>query len=196
MGNTTEPKVQEYLYRYDGDMEGMIYHAWRTNPEGCKARGWNPYTTTTSAAHRVTKRTDKFIFVEDRSFGCYDWQTGEVKPREGKHCFEKAYRLDRAKFEATGEAYVKHDCFYALPYEKTERYQSDIESYHRQRSRDESSTPSFIRALGLALPCTIDNVKQAWRKLAKEHHPDTGGDAALFIELQASYSNALAFFGK
>ena len=80
--------------------------------------------------------------------------------------------------------------------EKTEEYQNDIAFYHRRRNGGQASTPSFIQALGLALPCTIEDVKQAWRKLAKEYHPDTGGNAARFIELQASYTDALVFFGK
>ena len=189
-----EPKVQEYLYAYHDDTDGDKAYWWRNDPEGCKARGLNPYTCKTSLAYRITKKTDKFIFVEDRSFGEYDWQTGEVEPHARKHWVEKTYRIDRAKFEAKGYAFVKHESFYAIPYEKTEEYQNDIAFYHRRRNGVQSSTPSFIQALGLSLPCTIEDVKQAWRKLAKEYHPDTGGNAARFIELQASYTDALAFF--
>ena len=49
--------------------------------------------------------------------------------------------------------------------------------------------PDPYRVLGLARGATLDEVKRAYRRLAKEHHPDSGGERALprFLEIQAAY---------
>ena len=49
--------------------------------------------------------------------------------------------------------------------------------------------PDPYRTLGLARGATIEEVKRAYRRLAKEHHPDSGGERALprFLEIQAAY---------
>jgi hypothetical protein len=54
--------------------------------------------------------------------------------------------------------------------------------------RDE--TPACLRALGLSLPCTEDDVKEAYRRLAKELHPDRGGDVRRFLLLQQHLEQA------
>src|SRR5688572_7590814 len=45
------------------------------------------------------------------------------------------------------------------------------------------------RTLGLARTATLDEVKRAYRKLAKANHPDAAGEAALprFLAIQAAY---------
>lgn len=50
--------------------------------------------------------------------------------------------------------------------------------------------PSF-HALGIYGPCTEDEVKEAYRKLAKKNHPDLGGDIHHFLRLQEHFENAL-----
>jgi molecular chaperone DnaJ len=42
-------------------------------------------------------------------------------------------------------------------------------------------------ALGLQRSATEDEVKKAYRKLAREHHPDKGGDAEKFKKVQEAY---------
>jgi DnaJ-class molecular chaperone len=44
--------------------------------------------------------------------------------------------------------------------------------------------------LGLPTDATKDEVKQAWRRLAKLHHPDAGGDATTFHQLRLAYETA------
>lgn len=41
--------------------------------------------------------------------------------------------------------------------------------------------------LGLTKDATTDDVKKAYRKLAREHHPDKGGDAEKFKKVQEAY---------
>lgn len=39
---------------------------------------------------------------------------------------------------------------------------------------------------------SVDDVKQAWRRLAAQHHPDRGGDANTFARLRQAYEEALS----
>ena len=51
----------------------------------------------------------------------------------------------------------------------------------------------WVAALGLTLPCTIEDVKRAFRRLAFQTHPDRpGGSHDAFLEAQALLHRALA----
>lgn len=45
----------------------------------------------------------------------------------------------------------------------------------------------YYAILGVAKDATEDDIKKAYRKLASQHHPDKGGDAEKFKEVQAAY---------
>jgi hypothetical protein len=55
------------------------------------------------------------------------------------------------------------------------------------------ATPWFLRELGLAWPYTEEDVKVAWRRGVKLHHPDQGGSDAAFIAFKSAYDAAMAF---
>jgi len=46
---------------------------------------------------------------------------------------------------------------------------------------------SLYDTLGVAKNASADELKKAYRKLAREHHPDQGGDEARFKEIQGAY---------
>lgn len=54
-------------------------------------------------------------------------------------------------------------------------------------------TPQCLVALGLALPCTTDDVLAAYRSKVKKLHPDRGGDRREFLRLQQHFEQAMAF---
>lgn len=47
------------------------------------------------------------------------------------------------------------------------------------------------QVLGLKVGATPDEVKKAYRRLAKKHHPDLGGDSELFKEINKAYDDII-----
>ncbi len=43
------------------------------------------------------------------------------------------------------------------------------------------------RLLEVDIDATVSELKKRWKELALQHHPDKGGDAAVFTELNAAY---------
>jgi hypothetical protein len=52
-----------------------------------------------------------------------------------------------------------------------------------------------LRVLGLVPPSTRDQIETAYRKLARVHHPDTGGSAYEFRRIETAYRTALELNG-
>ena len=57
----------------------------------------------------------------------------------------------------------------------------------------EKKRPHFLRYLDLPLSCTEKDVQLAYRRMAKECHPDHGGNVARFRELRKNYEAAIRF---
>lgn len=54
-------------------------------------------------------------------------------------------------------------------------------------------TPICLRAMGLEMPCSEEEVKRAYHQLAEQFHPDRGGDPRRFHRLQRHFENAINF---
>lgn len=50
-----------------------------------------------------------------------------------------------------------------------------------------TSTPDYYQTLGVPRTASADEIKKAFRKLARTHHPDAGGDEAKFKEINEAY---------
>ncbi len=50
-----------------------------------------------------------------------------------------------------------------------------------------ASTPDYYKTLGVSRDASTDEIKKAFRKLARTHHPDAGGDEAKFKEINEAY---------
>ena len=49
------------------------------------------------------------------------------------------------------------------------------------------ATPDYYKTLGVPRDADADAIKKAFRKLARKHHPDAGGDEAKFKEINEAY---------
>lgn len=71
-----------------------------------------------------------------------------------------------------------------------ERTRSDRTANSADNSADAASDPSraeAYRQLGLDWGAPLEAIKQAHRRLVKQHHPDVGGDASVFRQVNAAY---------
>ena len=50
-----------------------------------------------------------------------------------------------------------------------------------------ANKPDYYKTLGVSKDATADEIKKAFRKLARTHHPDAGGDEAKFKEINEAY---------
>ncbi len=50
-----------------------------------------------------------------------------------------------------------------------------------------ATTPDYYKTLGVSRTATPEEIKKAYRKLARKHHPDAGGDEAKFKEINEAY---------
>ena len=50
-----------------------------------------------------------------------------------------------------------------------------------------NSTPDYYKTLGVSRDASPEEIKKAFRKLARQHHPDAGGDEAKFKEINEAY---------
>lgn len=49
------------------------------------------------------------------------------------------------------------------------------------------NAPDYYKILGVSRDADADTIKKAFRKLARKHHPDAGGDEAKFKEINEAY---------
>jgi hypothetical protein len=57
-----------------------------------------------------------------------------------------------------------------------------------------ASSPSWATTLGIAFPCTADEVRRAFRRAAKAAHPDAGGSAEVFRAVAEAFEQASQYF--
>lgn len=126
--------------------------------------------------HRVVKRTAKYIFVETEPV-YYAYTKG------WRAYARKTFKLDRETFERTGRAVRSGR------WERT--YYADPSVYQAERLT--ASTPPCLATLKLSQNATVSQVKSAYKKLARTVHPDGGGDAEQFKQLNSAYLEALEF---
>ena len=50
-----------------------------------------------------------------------------------------------------------------------------------------AATPDYYKMLGVARDATPEQIKKAYRKLAREYHPDAGGDEEKFKDVNEAY---------
>lgn len=69
-------------------------------------------------------------------------------------------------------------------------YVTQLPSWVASDARRRQQTPACLAVFGLDLPCTEDELLDAYRQLVKTHHPDLGGDRNQFLQLQQHFEQA------
>ena len=67
---------------------------------------------------------------------------------------------------------------------------------NRQRQtnqQNKNSRQKYYETLGLRMDASKDEIKKAYRRLVKKYHPDRGGDAEKFKEIQEAYEKIICF---
>jgi len=130
-----------------------------------------------SSKHRIVKKTTKRVYVARHSVGsCNE----DDKWEENGQTFHdvKTIALDRHQLETEGHAFSRSErlFFYTTPCEQRKR----------------PATPRCCEVLGLEGSATVETIKAAYRRLAKECHPDHGGNVEDFKRLQEAYEMAMS----
>ena len=153
------------------DIREFLYHDARD----AATKRWH------SVPHRVVRKSSKYVVVEQRAYSL-NKLTGSWLDRA-----QPTLRLDRRMLEQEGYAFVPVTA-YAADMEEPVFF---TRPYHERVGRREPGSPGCLEMLGLAWPCTVAEVKSAYRKSVKRSHPDGGGSHAEFLALQAAYEEAL-----
>jgi hypothetical protein len=128
------------------------------------------------AAHLVTRKTARRAYVTRRS--CGPDQIGTEDECWGPD--ERTIALDRTRLERDGSVYSgshRHSDFYAT---------RDAAMGDAPRGGQ-----AAFSVLGLRAPCTVEDIKAAYRRRALEVHPDRGGTPADFQAVEAAYRRLL-----
>jgi hypothetical protein len=115
----------------------------------------------------ITKITKKCIFVHD----------------EGR----RQYRFDRAEVEKEGRAFFRGGTASRFFYSEAGKAAANASAKVNVRS----GLGEHANLLGLGVEFTRANVMRAFREKAHEHHPDKGGDPAIFRRLIEARDRAL-----
>jgi hypothetical protein len=131
-----------------------------------------------SAPYRVRRRTKSYVFVEQEPY-----DPSRLTGSWADHG-TATFRLSREALERDGYAFVPvtvdtdDPLFFATP-------------YHERITHRGAASPACLATLGLSLPCTVAQVRAAYRERVRQAHPDQGGSHEAFIALQAAYEEAL-----
>ena len=93
-----------------------------------------------------------------------------------KRIFEQMYREEEARKERQRRA----------------EYNRTRERYQRQQQAPQNNMANAVKLLGLPEGFTANDVKKAYRRLSKIHHPDVGGKQENFIKLKKAYDYVMS----
>lgn len=142
----------------------------------------------TVTRYRIVKQTAAKIHVESRPFDEEEWArrgegSSDPAPKPHTLAVDRVTLRREGRFQ-TGRTHGK-TMFYASEDAAIRDVESELTAKH-----------AWCGVLGLRIPCTVDDVKAAYRRLAFDSHPDRGGDAAVFRSVDRAYRAALAYFPK
>lgn len=148
-------------------------------------------------------RESKIIFDRDGTryvFACEKWE----HPDDNFRAAQRAIALLYSVFEEYG---ITRDEAAAAPFRERDTMRQKSEATFRQLFAGYVATPDspalrlgdgsakWWEILGIARSATKLDVENAFRALARTHHPDTGGSHDAFLRLRRAYDEAVQAIG-
>ncbi len=151
----------------------------------------------TVARHRIVKQNPRKIHVDPEPFDEDEWARradadadadggGESSADASK---QRTLAVDRVMLRTEGRFRCRHAQRELVFYASEEDGLRDVEAALTEKH-------GWCAVLGVRFPCTAESIKTAYRRLAMTSHPDAGGDAARFQEIEQAYREALAYFAR
>lgn len=103
---------------------------------------------------------------------------------------EKKY-LDSYSRAHLNQLKSERERYYFLQLNKKQNNQY---THHQNPPSAVANDTACLSKLGLSYPCVESDIKKAYRQLAKQYHPDFGGNQSQFIELKKAYFQALEIY--
>ena len=147
-------------------MSEWVYHGkrfWVQSPTGKQHQGWN----TDFEPCVIVKRTAKRVMIVSPSLGCL-WLNREALERDGKVYHSRP-----------------HEYFYAV--------KPSVDPEKPVGVRVPSNIQTAYSVLGLTYPSSKVAITKAYKRKARQVHPDVGGHHSAFIELNAAFKTALRY---
>jgi hypothetical protein len=133
--------------------------------------------------YRVVRKTGRFVYVDRESFR--EASSVHVQDPVSAYVELRTWRLDRAALERDGHVCHTGSGWYGGDYYVSEAaLRADFEA-------QAEVVPECFLALGLARGASRADVKRAYKRLARQRHPDAGGNGGEFIALRSAYERAL-----
>lgn len=101
---------------------------------------------------------------------------------------DKAFILDRAELESEGHANVRH--WWRGPFYL--RLEDALNPSPGRQLVPLSDVIEALAVLGLDWPCSEAEFRSAYRRMSKQTHPDCGGSAKAFMEVNDAYETIKA----
>jgi hypothetical protein len=130
-----------------------------------------------SVPHRIVKKASKYVYVEQQPYDPTQ-VTGSWLDHNAPTFRLSRVMLERAGYALTTVTEIDDPLLFTTP------YQERLVQFTDQ-------VPACLTLLDLSVPCTMAEVKAAYRKQVKQFHPDQGGSHEEFLALQAAYEEAL-----
>jgi len=133
--------------------------------------------------HRIVRQTARKIHVDREPFREEEWhsQAGDEPATEAPK--PRMLAVDREVLRREGRFLHRGSYFYASEADGVRDVHKGLTDRH-----------AWCAALGVSFPCSAGSIKAAYRRLARESHPDAGGDPAEFRAIEQAYREALAYF--
>lgn len=176
-------KVGDTIYR------GVRY--WVQEPTANQHIGWNTYFDAYIVVSVTPKQIRAFRFprVDDLDLAPDIWDAIKRGSRVKSDVVDVVSINSPEKFLREGKIY--HSRYAEYFYVAKPLIDPEKESNERWQTWKFNANPQPLSALGLTPPCTKDQIKRAYKRLAKQKHPDGGGSHQAFLDLQKAYEEAM-----